>query len=86
MHHARLTESITPYADSTTAALNGLQQLGLDAQQQAAELNRTISQQSSIIGSNELFWLCGALFLLLIAVVWFAKPPFGGGGGGGGAH
>ena len=86
LHHARLTESITPYADSTTAALNGLQQLGLDAQQQAAALNRTISQQSSIIGSNELFWLCGALFLLLIAVVWFAKPPFGGGGGGGGAH
>ena len=85
LHHARLTESITPYTDSTTAALNGLQQLGLDAQQQAAALNRTISQQSSIIGSNELFWLCGVLFLLLIAVVWFAKPPFGGGNGGG-AH
>ena len=85
LHHARLTESITPYTDSTTAALNGLQQLGLDAQQQAAALNRTISQQSSIIGSNELFWLGGVLFLLLIAGVWFAKPPFGGGNGGG-AH
>lgn len=77
LHHVRLTEAINPYNDSAVQTLNGLQQLGLDTAQQGSMLERVIAQQSNIMGSNEIFWLCGAVFVVLIAVVWFAKPPFG---------
>jgi DHA2 family multidrug resistance protein len=41
-----------------------------------AMLERSIVQQAYMLATNDLFWLWGWTFLLLIAVVWFARPPF----------
>lgn len=87
LHHVRLTEEITVYNPIDIDWLNRLSALGMDEIARAAVLNRIIEQQSRIMGSNEVFWLSGILFIGLIAVVWLAKPPFGmGGGDAGGAH
>lgn len=77
LHHERLTDAIHPASLNTQQTLDSLSQLGMPTQQQAAALARIVSQQTHIIAANEIFWLCGAIFLALIAVVWLAKPPFG---------
>lgn len=81
LHHSRLVEFINPYDSNAVHSMNAYGQLGLDNTQQLGMLQRTLSQQTSIMGANDMFWLCGAVFLTLIVLVWFAKPPFGSGGG-----
>lgn len=75
-HHQYLTESITPYSANAQAWLSQLQASGMSQEQAYAQLNRLITQQSSIIGSNEVFYISGLMFLALLFLVWFAKPPF----------
>ncbi|WP_037585238.1 DHA2 family efflux MFS transporter permease subunit [Stenoxybacter acetivorans] len=87
LHHSRLVEAVTPYNDTAQQTLKGLNNIGLNGAQQAGYLDKIIAQQSHIMGSNDVFWLCGIVFLILIVLVWFAKPPFGTKSSkGGGAH
>ena len=83
LHHTRLTENITPYSTEMQQALHGMMQQGMTEQQAVASITRAISQQGFIIGSNEIFWGGGILFIAMIVIVWFAKPPFGSGNMGG---
>ena len=74
IHHAHLTEAISPYSPTTQAAV---QQLGQgDAQRAAALLDRMITQQAYQISFNEICHGLGYLFLGLILVLWLAKAPF----------
>lgn len=75
-HHQYLTEHITPYNANVQNWLNQMQAMGMTEQQSYVALNGQITQQASLIGSNEVFYASGLIFLLLIAIVWFAKPPF----------
>ncbi len=87
LHQTRLTEQINPYADNTVGMIETMRRMGLNEQQINMSLSQVISQQGYIIGSNEIFWFSGMLFLALIGLVWMAKPPFGvSGQNGGGAH
>lgn len=79
LHHSRLVEFVNPYDSNAIHSMNNLAQMGLDKTQQLSMIQNTLSQQTSIMGANDIFWLCGAIFLMLIVLVWFAKPPFGGG-------
>ena len=83
LHHTRLTEYITPYSHDVRQTVHALTQTGISEQQAMASLERAISQQGFIIGSNEIFWGSGILFVAMIVIVWFAKPPFGSGNSGG---
>lgn len=84
LHHERLVEIINPYNNNAVQAMHNLHSMSME--QQNTLLNYMISQQSNIIGSNDIFWLCGMIFVGLIIIVWFAKPPFGSGGGVSGEH
>ncbi|WP_240775784.1 multidrug efflux MFS transporter permease subunit EmrB [Nissabacter sp. SGAir0207] len=87
MHHAHLTESVNPYNPLAQQSYQQLEQLGMSQQQASAYLAQQITNQGLIMSANEIFWLSGCIFILLLALVWFARPPFGAGpGGGGGAH
>uniref|UniRef100_A0A8J7VUY7 DHA2 family efflux MFS transporter permease subunit n=1 Tax=Coralloluteibacterium stylophorae TaxID=1776034 RepID=A0A8J7VUY7_9GAMM len=80
VHHAQLTEHITPYQPQAAQAV---QQLGQgDVQHGAAMLNAMIGNQASQIAFNEIFHLLGWAFLSVIVMVWIAKPPFTGRAGG----
>ncbi|HEV2607303.1 MAG TPA: DHA2 family efflux MFS transporter permease subunit [Xanthomonadaceae bacterium] len=77
VHHAQMTERISMYDPSS---LSSVLALGTgDVQRGAAVLERTITQQASQIGFNEIFYALGWMFLLIIVLLWFARPPFGGG-------
>ena len=74
VHHAQLTESITPYNPIATEALN---QFGPDKQPQAlAYINGVITQQGFQISFNEVFFALSIIFFILIALMWMARPPF----------
>mgnify|MGYP003582415299 CR=1 FL=1 len=84
LHHTRLAEQVTPYSEIGRQTMAGMAKAGMSQEQSLANIVRSITQQGFIMGSNEIFWGGGILFVLMIAVIWFAKPPFGSGMGGGG--
>ncbi|MFK8260028.1 multidrug efflux MFS transporter permease subunit EmrB [Erwinia sp. AnSW2-5] len=87
LHHAHLTESVTPYSANSQQMYAKLQQMGMTHDQASAYLAQQITNQGLIISANEIFWASAGVFILLLVLVWFARPPFGAGaGGGGGAH
>ena len=79
LHHAQLTESVTPFNPNA-------QQIYDQQQQASGWIAQQITNQGLIISANEIFWISAAIFILLLGLVWFARPPFSAGGGGGGAH
>ncbi|WP_455821008.1 multidrug efflux MFS transporter permease subunit EmrB [Pseudomonas cerasi] len=86
LHHAHLTESVTPYSANSQQMYAKLEQMGMTHDQASAYLAQQITNQGLIISANEIFWASAGVFLVLLVLVWFARPPFGAGGGGGGAH
>lgn len=86
LHHAHLTESVTPYSINSQQMYAKLEQMGMTHDQASAYLAQQITNQGLIISANEIFWASAGVFLVLLILVWFARPPFGAGGGGGGAH
>jgi DHA2 family multidrug resistance protein len=36
-------------------------------------LSRTVGQQAFMLATNDVFWLSGWVFLVLIGVIWLAK-------------
>lgn len=73
-HHAYLTEAVDgSNYEATQAWLQQMQASGMTKEQAYTILNQNITQQSMIIGSNEVFYGFGMVFLLLIMIVWFSK-------------
>ena len=79
MHHAHLTESISQYQPGMVEKVQAMG--GGDLQAGAASLNAMINHQGSQMAFNDLFYMLGWAFLLIIGFVWLAKPPFGAGAG-----
>jgi len=79
-HHANLTEHISVYQPGMQEQVSALGHG--DLQQGAAMLNNMINHQASQMGFNDIFYLLGWTFLLIIGFLWLAKPPFGAGAGG----
>lgn len=86
LHHAQLTESVTPFNPNAQQIYDQLQGMGMTQQQASGWIAQQITNQGLIISANEIFWISAAIFILLLGLVWFARPPFSAGGGGGGAH
>ncbi|MEC5319595.1 multidrug efflux MFS transporter permease subunit EmrB [Brenneria populi subsp. brevivirga] len=85
LHHAQLTESVTPYNPLAQETYQQLQGMGMSQSQASSYIASKITAQGLIISANEIFWAAAGVFLLLLVLVWFARPPFTSGGGGG-AH
>lgn len=81
LHHTRLTEAITPYNPIAQQTYDSLEKLGMSSTQASAYLSNQITNQGLIMSANEIFWLSGSIFLVLLLFVWFARPPFIIGGG-----
>ncbi|WP_434632602.1 DHA2 family efflux MFS transporter permease subunit [Chromobacterium sp. CV08] len=85
-HHSKLTEHVTQYDPASVSWFDTMGRLGLGNSQQHALTQLQITKQGYIMAANEIFWVSGILFVLLIGLVWFAKPPFTASGGDSGAH
>ncbi|WP_394261335.1 DHA2 family efflux MFS transporter permease subunit [Moraxella boevrei] len=75
LHHAYLTETVSN-GSNAQALVAQLEATGMTHQQALTYLNQNITQQALIIGSNDVFYAFGFIFLLLIGLIWLAKPPF----------
>jgi MFS transporter, DHA2 family, multidrug resistance protein len=76
-HHAALTEHIRTSAGGYADYLSQLGNHGVAGPGASAYINGVINSQASTLAANDVFYLMGLLFILLIPLVWFAKPPFG---------
>ncbi len=76
-HHARLSESITPYSAPTTAFLSQLNAQGLTGQAAVANIDQLITQQAYMMATNDFFWFSSLAFVALAIVVWLTRPKDG---------
>ena len=80
-HHASLTEYVNPASPAAVAYMDKLQAVNLHGQAQLSVLDQVVNREALTLAVNDVFWLCGILFLALIPILWLAKPPFGNAGG-----
>jgi DHA2 family multidrug resistance protein len=74
LHHAELAENISNASNAATATLGQLGASGLDPSQALAMVNRIIDQQAYTLAVDDLFFLSGMLFVVLLVLVWATKP------------
>jgi len=77
LHRSQLAEHINAYDPQSTLFSERLGAVGMPPDQIHAVLDRLLSGQANMLATNDVFWLCGCLLILLIPVIWLAKPPFG---------
>jgi MFS transporter, DHA2 family, multidrug resistance protein len=80
LHRAQLVEHVTPYDPAARSAIEALQSAGLTTEQALGQLERMVDAQARMMGTNDIFWLSGVLFIVLAAMVWIARPARGFGG------
>jgi len=76
LHQAHLVERVTTYDWAARTTIDQAHGLGAPGASAFAMIERAVVQQAYMLATNDLFWLWGWLFLLLVAVVWLARPPF----------
>ena len=77
LHRVQLAEHISVYSPQTTVYSAHLDAAGMPPDQVHAVLDRTLSVQANMLATNDVFWLCACLMIILIPVIWLARPPFG---------
>jgi len=80
LHRAHLVEHVTAYDPAADQAYAALQSAGMDAGQALAQLERMVDAQARMMGTIDIFWLSGWMFIGLAALVWVARPARAGGG------
>jgi DHA2 family multidrug resistance protein len=76
-HHAVLTEHISNSAQAWTEYQSRLRTLGITGNSAFGYVNQVIGSQAATLAVNDVFWVLGFVFLLLVPMVWLARPPFG---------
>lgn len=77
LHRSQLAEHINAYDPQSTLFSDRLSAVGMAPDQIHAVLDRLLSGQANMLATNDVFWLCGCLLIVLIPVIWLARPPFG---------
>ena len=86
VHHVGLIGHLDPYNPAYRASLDQLAAAGLPPEAAKTLIAQQVTQQSYIIGGNELFWVSGLLFFALVIIVWFARRPSPAASATGGGH
>ncbi len=81
VHHAQLTEHATPYSTALQQMFSNLTgTFGMSTDQATGLIERNLNAQAAMIGINDIFWLSGVIFIVIIPVIWIIKPAKGGAG------
>jgi MFS transporter, DHA2 family, multidrug resistance protein len=86
LHHAELAERINSASNATTTTMAQLGAAGLDHAQSMALVNRMVDQQAYTLAVDDLFFLSGILFVVLLVLVWATRPAKVVAGAGAAAH
>lgn len=75
MHHAQLAESTVPGNPIFAATTDQIQSLlGGSASQVFAMIESELTSQATMLGLNDIFWLSGVLFVVIIPLIWITRP------------
>jgi MFS transporter, DHA2 family, multidrug resistance protein len=74
LHHAQLVEHLTRTDPVAAQAFSNLGNSGFGTDQSYALMNRLVDEQAFMLSANDIFYVSGILFLVLIVLVWFARP------------
>ncbi|MFZ6647514.1 DHA2 family efflux MFS transporter permease subunit [Undibacterium sp. TJN25] len=78
LHHARLIEQTSINNPNFVESIGSLQStLGLPLQQAYARFEATLNTQAAMLGLNDIFWISGVIFIVIIPLIWFTKPVKG---------
>jgi len=72
-----LVERLSPYQQPYQDYLNHLSAAGIHGPAAMSAINLELTRQVSVRSVDQIFWLCGWLFLLVIALVWMIRPVKG---------
>lgn len=87
LHHAQLVEQINPTNPAYVAALEGIQSaLRVGPAQALGVIERGLNAQATMLGLNDIFWISGVVFLLIVPLIWLTKPVKGASSGPVAAH
>jgi DHA2 family multidrug resistance protein len=75
MHHAHLTEMLTPTNPLFMNTLDGLKASGLTAEQALVQMNRLIDQQAYTRAADDVFLASSMMFIALIGLIWLTRRP-----------
>ena len=75
LHQEQLVDVSSPFSPVYAQTTAHLRDQGLTQGQAAGSVLRQIVQQSYLLSSIELFWLCAWIALSMVAVVWITKRP-----------
>ena len=74
-YHSRLSESITIFDPETIQFYQLIRnQLNISTEKINQIIENLITDQASLLAVNDLFWLTGWLFFILIPLIWFSRP------------
>jgi DHA2 family multidrug resistance protein len=76
IHQSKLVENLTTYHPQMIEVIEKLHRLGLTDNETFAKIQAIIVNQSYMLATNDVFWACGFIFMMLFGLIWFAKPPF----------
>jgi len=77
LHRTQLADHINAYAPQSTLFAERLGATGMAPDQVHAVMDRLLAGQANMLATNDVFWLCGTMLIVLIPVIWLARPPFG---------
>ncbi len=77
LHHSQLVEALGSGSSVAPQVLADLQARGLDPQQSYEMLNNMVDRQAFMLSANDIFFVSGVLFVLMMALIWLARPPRG---------
>lgn len=75
LHDYHLTANLTPYSPLTQHALEHAQALGMQPIQGLGALAHSVARQAFMLATNDVFWISGWMFIVLIGVIWVARRP-----------
>lgn len=73
-HDHRLSENISQLDNATRAWLAQAQDMGMTQMQSFGTLAHEISQQSFMLGLNDMYWAAGWLFVAMAGIIWLSRP------------
>lgn len=73
-HDHRLNSHVSVYDEQTRQWLAHAQAAGLTPEQAHRQLADLIGNQALMLGTNDLLYLSGWIFLALLLLIWFARP------------
>jgi MFS transporter, DHA2 family, multidrug resistance protein len=81
LHHSQLTERATAYDPGFLESIASLRDtLHVDTNGAVAFFERGLTAQATMLGLNDIFWLSGVTFIVIIPLIWVARSTRGSGG------